>query len=265
MAVATHTKRPSGGKNPRNVVTAARGKGTASSRRPSRRFWENAKSLLGALAIFLVIRAFLVEAFRIPSGSMEPTLLVGDFLFVNKLVYGPHVPFTRVTLPGYAEPRRGEVAIYTSPDDRDGNPTVVKRIVGVAGDTLFMRDGLLHVNGIPQRQGYGPITESEFLDESHPDFDWQKRVGLKQSRFGAAPEQPTHDNWGPFVVPPRHLFTLGDSRYNSKDARYYGFVPRENVRGRPLFIYFSYDAEDPSSPIPWLTDIRWGRIGHRIR
>ena len=264
MPVATQTKRSSGGGSPRNVVAAARGKPTK-SRRSSRRFWENVKSLLGALAIFLVIRTFLVEAFRIPSGSMEPTLLIGDFLFVNKLIYGPRIPFTGLSLPGYAEPRRGEVVIYTSPDERDGNPTVVKRIVGVAGDTLFMRDGLLHVDGIPQRQGYAAITEPEFLDESSPDFEWQKQVGLKQSRFGPAPTEPTHDNWGPFVVPPGHFFTLGDSRYNSKDARYYGFVPRENVRGRPLFIYFSYDAEDPDSPIPWLTDIRWGRIGDGIR
>jgi signal peptidase I len=264
MAVATHTKRPSGGGSPRNVVAAARGKRTA-SRKPSRRLWENIKSLLGALAIFLVIRTFFVEAFRIPSGSMEPTLLVGDFLFVNKLVYGPRIPFTDFNLPGYTEPRRGEVVIYTSPDDRDGNPTVVKRIVGVAGDTLFMRDGLLYVNGSPQRQGYAAISEPEFLDESSPDFEWQKRVHLEHSRFAPAPDQPTHDNWGPFVVPPEHFFTLGDSRYNSKDARYYGFVPRENVRGRPLFIYYSYDAVHSDSPIPWITDIRWRRIGHRIQ
>src|SRR5215210_5563170 len=178
MAVATHTKRSSGGRNPRNVVVAARGK-HGRSRGSSRRFWENVKSLLGALAIFLVIRTFLVEAFRIPSGSMEPTLLVGDFLFVNKLIYGPRIPFTSLSLPGYAELKRGEVVIYTSPDDRDGNPTVVKRIVGVAGDTLFMRDGLLYVNGIPQRQGYAAISEPEFLDESSPDFDWQKQVELK--------------------------------------------------------------------------------------
>jgi signal peptidase I len=96
-------------------------------------------------------------------------------------------------------------------------------------------------------------------------FDWQKKVGLKSSRFGAAPAQPTHDNWGPLVVPPTKLFMMGDSRYNSKDSRYWGFVPRENIRGKPLFVYYSYNADDSDRPLPWLTDIRWSRIGHWIK
>ena len=93
-----------------------------------------------------------------------------------------------------------------------------------------------------------------FADDISPDFDWQKKVGLKSSRFGPAPDQPTHDNWGPFVVPQAHVFTLGDNRYDSKDARYYGFVPRANVWGRPMFCYFSIDTDSWS--------IRWSRIGH---
>ncbi|OLD43685.1 MAG: signal peptidase I, partial [Gemmatimonadetes bacterium 13_1_40CM_2_60_3] len=87
----------------------------------------------------------------------------------------------------------------------------------------------------------------------------------KASRFGPAPAQPTHDNWGPLVVPPGKLFMMGDSRYNSKDSRYWGFVPRENVRGKPLFVYYSYNADDSDRPLPMLTDIRWSRIGHWIR
>jgi signal peptidase I len=236
--------------------------------------WENFKSILGALAIFLVLRAFLVEAYRIPSGSMIPTLLVGDWLFVNKAIYGAHVPFSRASLPPYREPKRGDVVVFVSPyqgdeaaQGRDPTPTLVKRLVGTPGDTLYMRNALLYVNGIAQRQGFGATAAADpgMANEVNPLFDWQKKVGLKSSRFGAAPAQPTHDNWGPVVVPPQRLFMMGDSRYNSKDSRYWGFVPRENVRGKPLFVYYSYNADDSDRPLPMLTDIRWSRIGHWIK
>jgi len=236
--------------------------------------WENFKSIVGAIAIFLILRAFLVEAYRIPSGSMIPTLLVGDWLFVNKAIYGAHVPFSNSSLPAYREPRRGDVVVFVSPYQGDealrGNdptPTLVKRLVGLPGDTLFMRNGVLYLNGIAQRPGYGAGSTVVPEVANFPDtlFEWQKKAGLKSSRFGAAPTQPTHDNWGPLVVPPRKLFMMGDSRYNSKDSRYWGFVPRENVRGKPLFVYYSYNADDSDRPLPWLTDIRWSRIGHWIK
>ena len=245
-----------------------------SQQSPLRNLWENFKSIVGALAIFLVLRAFLVEAYRIPSGSMIPTLLVGDWLFVNKAIYGAHVPFSRASLPAYREPRRGDVVVFVSPFQADEDslghdptPTLVKRLVGTPGDTLYMRNAILYVNGIAQRQGFGatPTTNPELANSVDPLFSWQKKVGLRASRFGPAPAQPTHDNWGPFVVPPRRLFMMGDSRYNSKDSRYWGFVPRENVRGKPLFVYYSYNADDSDRPLPMLTDIRWSRIGHWIR
>ena len=246
-----------------------------SQRSRLRAVWENFKSILGALAIFLVLRAFLVEAYRIPSGSMIPTLLVGDWLFVNKAIYGAHVPFSRASLPAYREPKRGDVVVFVSPyqadeaaQGRDPTPTLVKRLVGTPGDTMYMRNALLYVNGIAQRQGFGantPAPDPGMANEVNPLFDWQKKVGLKSSRFGAAPAQPTHDNWGPLVVPALRLFMMGDSRYNSKDSRYWGFVPRENVRGKPLFVYYSYNADDSDRPLPMLTDIRWSRIGHWIK
>jgi signal peptidase I len=253
-------------------------KGRAQKARPfahrsfGRTLWENGKSIAGAVAIFLFLRTFLIEAYRIPSGSMIPSLLVGDWLFVNKLVYGPHIPFTSTSLPGYREPQRGDVVVFVSPyqpDEAargaDPTPTLVKRVVGAPGDTVHMRKGELRVNGIAQRQGFGAGGYSEVVANSiDPLFDWQKAVGLRSSRFGPAPAQPTHDDWGPIVVPPRRLFMMGDSRYNSKDSRYWGFVPRENVRGRPLFVYYSYNADDSDRPLPMFTDIRWSRIGHRI-
>jgi signal peptidase I len=234
-----------------------------------RRFWENFKALLSALLFFVFLRTFIIEAYRIPSGSMIPSLLVGDWLFVNKLVYGPHVPFTESSLPGYRDPARNDVVVFKSPTQVDQpwdpNPTLVKRLVGMPGDTLFMRRAMLYVNGRPQPLRFPPPAGEEGVDSVDPLFDWQKPIALKTSRFGAAPEQPSHDNWGPIVVPPGHYFMMGDSRYNSKDSRYWSFVPRQNIRGQPMFVYYSYNADDTDRPLPFITDIRWSRLGHWIQ
>ena len=255
-------------------MAVASGKGRAqearpfAQRSPLRRFWENFKALLSALLFFIFLRTFIIEAYRIPSGSMIPTLLVGDWLFVNKLVYGPHIPFTSSHLPGYRDPRRGDVVVFKSPTQidqpSDPNPTLVKRLVGEPGDTLFMRQGVLYQNGVKSKYNFAPLSTDQVYDLPDPLFDWQKPAGLKSSRFGAAPAQPTHDNWGPIVVPPGHYFMMGDSRYNSKDSCYWSFVPRENVRGQPMFVYYAYNADDSDKPLPFITDIRWKRIGHWI-
>jgi signal peptidase I len=258
---------------PKNAGRAQKAR-PVSQHSPLRGIWENFKSIAGALAIFLILRAFVIEAYRIPSGSMIPTLLVGDWLFVNKAIYGAHVPFSRASLPAFREPRRGDVVVFVSPyqaDEEalghDPTPTLVKRLVGTPGDTLYMRNAVLYLNGIAQRQGFGAsaTVDAAMANSVDPLFDWQKKVQLKTSRFGAAAAQPTHDNWGPIVVPPQRLFMMGDSRYNSKDSRYWGFVPRENVRGKPLFVYYSYNADDSDRPLPMITDIRWSRIGHWIK
>lgn len=261
-----------------NVVANARGKKKAPLTKASlmHAAWENVKSLGGAVLIYLVINTFLIAAYRIPSGSMIPTLLIGDWLFVNKAVYGPHIPFTNVHLPSFSEPKRGEVIVFKSPyqadearEGRDPTPTLVKRMVGMPGDTLYMRSGLLYVNGIEQRQGFGivstPSDPSQAASTS-PLFEWQHKYELKSSRFAAPPAQPQLDHWGPLVVPAGHYFMMGDSRYESKDSRFWGVVPRENVRGRPSFVYYSYRSGiETDRPISFITDIRWGRIGTRIR
>ena len=252
---------------PNNVVAQSRKKSSGSSFSKSA-LWDNVKGIGGAILLFFFIRAFFFEAYRIPSGSMIPSMLVGDWLFVNKLRFGPHVPFSNVNLPGYAEPARYDIAVFVSPPQVDQpwdpTPTLVKRIVGMPGDTLHMRDAKLFVNGIEQRQGYGASSEAGDPNEVSPLFDWQKEIALTASRFGAAPAQPTHDYWGPLVVPQGHYFMMGDNRYNSKDSRYWGVVPRENFRGRPLFVYYSWNAES-DRPLAFITAIRWGRIGHWIK
>ena len=150
------TPPPKGG----NVVAKARaagGKNTSSSTF-GRWLWENAKSLAGAIIIYLFVKTLFVEAYRIPSGSMIPTLLVGDWLFVNKLAYGPTIPFTNAHLPGYTNPKHQDVIVFQSPYQADNapdfTPTLVKRLIGMPGDTLHMRDGQLYLNGIPQHQGF---------------------------------------------------------------------------------------------------------------
>jgi signal peptidase I len=265
---------------PPNVVSNARGKraphkkSAGGGASPLRGLWELVKSIGGALLIYAVVNTLLIAAYRIPSGSMIPTLLIGDWLFVNRLVYGPHIPFTRISLPGYSEPKRGEVIVFESPYQpnevaagREGTPTLVKRMVGMPGDTMYMRKGLLYVNGIAQRQGFGIPSPASLAGADTPDpaFAWQQKFVLAQSRFGAPPAQPSHDNWGPLAIPPSYYMMLGDNRYESMDSRYWGLVPRENVRGRPIFVYYSYRADDSDRPLPFLTDIRWGRIGTVIR
>ena len=106
-------------------------------------------------------------------------------------------------------------------------------------------------------------TQPDFPDDA--DFAWQARYGLTNTRFGSAPAQPTHDNWGPLLVPPTHYFMMGDNRYDSKDSRYWGFVPRKNFRGRPMFVYYSYDTEAGLDYFRAVTEIRWSRIGHWVR
>lgn len=277
-------KKSAPAEKPTNVVAQARGAKPRSNGSFARWLWENIKSLAGAILIYLVIKTLFVEAFRIPSGSMIPTLMVGDWLFVNKMAYGPHLPFTKINLPGYRTPQHGDVIVFESPYQADEaargadpTPTLVKRLVGTPGDTLFMKNGVLYRNGIEQRQGFGAAQNWKGPDDAAPDYAWEHSIELKGTRFGPPPATPHHDNWGPLLIPSGKYFMMGDNRYCSKDGRYWGLVPRENLRGRPMFVYYSYrtsPSSDESSDcnpdttdrvLPFITDIRWGRIGTWIR
>jgi signal peptidase I len=223
---------------------------------------EWAKSVSVAIVLFLFARTFFIEAFKIPSGSMEGTLLVGDFLLVNKLLYGAEVPFSGKRLPAIRQPQHGDVVVFEYP--RDPSKHFVKRLVGLPGDTLEMHDGVLALNGIAQRERYAHHSEPG-VDRAYEDFDWQRDYVV---RSAAASErsrvQPSRNNWGPIVVPPRHYFMLGDNRDNSLDSRYWGFVPDSMLKGAPLFIYYSY-SPDTVTKVPWLTHIRWRRLGSRVQ
>jgi signal peptidase I len=219
--------------------------------------WEWLKSILVAFALFLVIRTFIVEAFRIPTGSMEDTLLVGDFLLVNKAIFGGHVPFSSMRLPAFGEPRRGDIAVFIPPHEPGKN--YVKRLVATAGDTVEMRDKILFLNGRRQDEAYAQYSDPG--DVYVPGMFWQCE---HRPATVNGPCRPTRDNWGPIVVPENRYLMLGDNRDDSEDSRYWGFVDRAAIKGKPLFIYYSFDPTG-MSPLPWLTQIRWHRIGDRMR
>src|SRR5437899_3233288 len=214
-----------------------------------------------AVILFVIIKTFLVEAFQIPSGSMERTLLSGDFLFVNKAVYGAQIPGTHARLPGFTLPRRGDVIVFEFPKD----PTLnyVKRVIGTPGDTVAMRAGEVEVNGAWLTEPYVQRIDATH-DAASPDFGWQRDFLVGQTPLGQGRYHPTRDTWGPLLVPAGKYFVLGDNRDNSSDSRYWGFVDAAAVKGRPLVVYFSYDRETRDA-LPWLTDIRWHRLGSMSR
>jgi signal peptidase I len=229
------------------------------ARRVARGLLEWAKSVSLALLLFFVLRAFLVEAFKIPSGSMEGTLLAGDFLLVNKLVYGAEVPFTGKRLPAIREPRNGDILVFLWPPDPTKN--LVKRVVGSPGDTVEMQRGVLFRNGQRLEEDYTRHIEPNY-DPVADDFAWQRPFLIASARTGK-PYHPSRNTWGPIEVPPRHYFVLGDNRDNSLDSRYWGFVPDSLVRGSPLVVYYSY-IPDTASSFSWLTRVRWKRLFSRV-
>jgi signal peptidase I len=213
------------------------------------------------VSVFL-IRTVLVEAYRIPSGSMEKTLLVGDFLLVNKFVYGVRtpdwigIPFTKIGfhLPSYRfpslkEPRRGDIIVFKYP--RDPSINFIKRCVGVPGDTLEIHNKQLYINGKP----YENPPHAQFI--FHRVFP----EGYQDPRI-QPPGAGNRDNYGPVVVPEGSYFMMGDNRDNSEDSRFWGFLDRDLIVGKALIIYFSWDKNEP----PWLLNksIRWNRLGHLI-
>jgi signal peptidase I len=223
-------------------------------------FWEWSKIIIFAVALFIVIRTFGVEAYKIPSGSMERTLLVGDFLLVNKALYGAEIPFTNVRLPAIRAPRRGDVIVFQYP--LNPQQSYVKRLIGLPHDTVEMRNGELFLNGRMQNERY--------VIHSHPggepleeEFRWQDQYLVRTAQASVG-YHPSRNTWGPLIVPEKSYFMLGDNRDNSEDSRYWGFVADSLIKGKPLVVYYSYER-DATHKFPWLTDIRWSRLGTRIR
>ena len=241
---------------------------------------EQCKGIFPVIAAVLVLRSFLFEPFQIPSGSMMPTLLVGDFILVQKFAYGIKEPLNNNTLIDTGHPQRGDVVVFKYPED----PRVdyIKRIVGLPGDRiiyrnkqLFIQPGCRSGKDCPSIQKVEQtfLNSGDFMQGSVPLERYQELLGSVSHKILKNPEQPDFvpmyfhqvgneaDEW---VVPEGHYFAMGDNRDNSKDSRFWGFVPERNLVGKAVFIWTSFEFDrDPSSPLPgWIpTGIRFERIG----
>ncbi len=254
--------------------------------------FEALASICSVLVVGLFILTFLAQNYLIPSGSMENTLLVGDHLVVDRITLMQ--PASWMPLVRYREPRRGDIVVFFKPvyqpgiDATDANGTpqftpLVKRLIGVPGDHIHLRDGVVYVNGVAQPQpnegidDAGSPIDQVFLDEFPAIPPAQAPSGAATESWGV--EEPEHVVNGDLVVPPGMYFMMGDNRHNSLDSRYWGFVPRANIIGRPLFNYWSFKATEPqleqtgfAHKLAWFghvlvdffPDTRWKRTFHVV-
>jgi signal peptidase I len=265
-----------------------------SGKAQSREWFE---ALIIAALVATILRMFVVESYRIPTGSMEKTLLAGDFLFVNKFVYGAKVPFTDLNLPKVHDVRRGDIIVFKFPRDRSLN--YIKRCVGLPGDTLEIRNQQLYINGNP----FALPPHAQFIGSKMPP-------GMPEFQIFPGMSEFNKDNYGPLHIPQKgdvialttktlpvyrdliadeghtvslvgnqvfidggaadhytvgrnYYFAMGDNRDNSLDSRYWGFLPETDMVGQAMMVYWSWDPDLPLlfDPIEKITSIRWQRIG----
>jgi signal peptidase I len=200
------------------------------------------ESIVIAVILALFIRTFVVQAFKIPTGSMEPNLLIGDHLLVNKFVFAPTVSGGERALLPIRDVRRGDVVVFKYPEDPERD--FIKRVIGLPGETIELKNHRIHINGVP-------------LDEPYAHYLPRGAGGVAETT-----SDDVRENYGPAVVPAGAVFAMGDNRDNSQDSRYWGFLPVQNIKGRALMIYWSFDGEDGSlNPV---TQTRWARLLHQI-
>jgi signal peptidase I len=246
--------------------------------------FEALASVCTVLVVGLFILTFLCQNFVIPSGSMENTLLIGDHLVVDRVTLAPTA--TWMPLVRYREPKRGDIIVFIKPVpdlDAEGKPQylfLVKRLIGIPGDHIHLHDGIVIINGVAMAQpaeGKDSSTgDPEFLDE-FPSVPPSTDRGATEAW---SVEFPTHIENGDLVVPPGEYFMMGDHRHNSLDSRYWGFVPRENIVGRPLFNYWSFKTSENqyensglgntvarigNVAMHFFSDTRWSRCFNRVK
>jgi signal peptidase I len=203
-------------------------------------FREYFEAICVAVLLALFIRTFVVQAFKIPSGSMLPTLLIGDHLLVNKFIYGIRVPFTGKTLVPIKSPKHGDVVVFRFPKDRSID--YIKRVVGTPGDTVEIKAKKVFINGEPIKDDHAHVSSPAVLNGK------------------ASPR----DNFGPVLVPDERIFVMGDNRDNSYDSRFWGFVDQRDVLGKAFVLYWSWDIDKPLFSIERFTSIRLGRLANLI-
>jgi signal peptidase I len=211
------------------------------SRRKKSVFREYFEAICIAILLALFIRTFVVQAFKIPSGSMLPTLLIGDHLLVNKFIYGIRIPFSGKLLVPITSPEKGAVVVFKFPKDRSID--YIKRVVGTPGDTIEIKNKKVYVNGEPAEDSHAHISSPAVLSSS------------------ASPR----DNFGPILVPENRIFVMGDNRDNSYDSRFWGFVDQKDILGKAFILYWSWDIDKPLLSVDRFASIRWGRLANLIK
>ncbi|WP_123105672.1 signal peptidase I [Acidithiobacillus sulfuriphilus] len=214
-----------------------------------------ARSFFPVLLIVFLIRAFLFEPFKIPSGSMIPTLRVGDFVLVNKYSLGLRLPLIHTQLTQGGPVRAGDVMVFRYP--KDPREDYIKRVIGLPGDTIEVKGNDLYINGklIPQKY-VGPFTYHTHEGYAIPTQEYQQELGGHPFHIIEFDTPEAQMDFGPYKVPPHCYFMMGDDRDNSNDSRFWGCVPEQNIVGKAMFVWFSWDANDWS--------IRWNQIGRSL-
>jgi signal peptidase I len=210
------------------------------SKPPKGKVRENVEALVIAIILALFIRAFVVQAFKIPSGSMQNTLLIGDYILVNKFIYGVKIPFTDITVIPVKEPKKGDIIVFKFPGDPSKD--FIKRVVAVGGDTVEIREKQVYVNGKPEVNKHAIHSDPRFFDDPHL----------------YPPEMLKRDNMAPLTVPKGKLFVMGDNRDESNDSRFWGLVDVSAVRGKAFIIYWSWNGHKRIG-------LRWDRLGELIK
>ncbi|UCG77963.1 MAG: signal peptidase I [Nitrospirota bacterium] len=195
-----------------------------------KKIWEYTEAIITALVLALIIRAYVVQAFKIPSGSMIPTLVVGDHILVNKFIYGTKIPFTDKKILAFKEPKKGDIIVFKYPENPKRD--FIKRVIATEGDFIEGKNKVIYVNGDPIEEEYTQHTDSSIR------FD-------------------RRDSFGPIKVPDDKIFVMGDNRDQSYDSRYWGFVEEKDVLGKAFILYWSWDRTKH-----W---IRFNRIGRLIK
>nr|VFK19539.1 MAG: signal peptidase I . Serine peptidase. MEROPS family S26A [Candidatus Kentron sp. LFY] len=241
----------------------ADGEAPPSGTGPMAKVVDYARSFFPVFLIVLILRSFLVEPFRIPSGSMLPTLEIGDFILVNKYVFGIRLPVFDKKIIELGRPERGDVIVFRYPED--GVTPYIKRVVGLPGDHVDYRNDTLYINGDPvthelvdtytatgsSRRMNGAERRLEHLDNMDHHILIQQSTPIPMVRLPGK----SYYSYAPLKVPEGHYFVVGDNRDNSRDSRYWGTVPDENLIGKAFFIWMNFE---------WGENINWARIGNRI-
>lgn len=247
--------------------------------------FEAVASMCSVLVVGLFILTFLAQNYVIPSGSMQNTLLVGDHLVVDRITLSP--PAKWMPLVHYREPQRGDIIVFLKPVPDgtypDGSPiynNLVKRLVGVPGDHIHLHNGVVYINGVEHPFPFAKPTTPENYDNYLDEFPSEPASSQPNATEAWTVEMPTHISNGDLVVPPGMYFMMGDNRHMSLDSRFWGFVPRQNIIGRPLFNYWSFKSTDAdyeqtglANSLHWLghvalhffSDTRWSRTFHVTR